>query len=201
MGTRGIIGVVSNGAVKIAYNHYDSYPDGVGFDVLKAVKGWIENDRLGYVRALAFDLVPVDENDSPTAEQWEKLKHLARNLARIGVSTGEDWYSLLRNTQGDINAFLEAGVYCDAIDFAGDSLFCEWGYIVDLDNEVLEIYKGFQKDFSKVVGRFASAPTDNSSYAQISLVRSFSFDELPENFDDLERDIAVENGADPADYE
>ena len=34
----------------------------------------------------------------------------------------------------------------DNKEFMGDSLFCEYAYILNLDNNYLEIYKGFNKD-------------------------------------------------------
>ena len=33
----------------------------------------------------------------------------------------------------------------NSIDFARDSLFCEYAYVVDLTRNTLEAYKGFQK--------------------------------------------------------
>jgi len=191
--------VVVDGNVKVAYNHWDSYPDGVGNDTLAAVRRWLNEDRLGEARTKASALVGVNEDAKPTPEEWEKFKH----LSNTGVSTGEDWYSLLRETQGNIDAILDAGAYGDAYGFTGNSLFCEWGYVVDFDNEVFEVYKGFQQ--GEVVGRFAENKYEPSHrtehYSPITLVRSFKFDELPENFDNLERDIAIENGADPSDWE
>jgi hypothetical protein len=201
LGTRGIVGVVVDGDVKVAYNHWDAYPDGVGNTTLLAVRRWLNEDRLGESRAKATTLVAVDEDATPTPEEWEKFKH----LADTGVSKGDDWYALLRKTQGDIDAILDAGAYGDAIGFTGDSLFCEWGYVVDFDNEVFEVYKGFQSENVERAGRFADREIDqshrSSGYGPIKLVRSFKFNELPENFDNLERDIAIENGDDPEDWE
>lgn len=39
----------------------------------------------------------------------------------------------------------ESCVLIDGIDFIKDSLFCEYAYIINLDDEVLEFWKGFQK--------------------------------------------------------
>lgn len=39
MGTRGFVGFVIDGQEKIGYNHFDSYPDGLGVDVLSWLRG------------------------------------------------------------------------------------------------------------------------------------------------------------------
>jgi hypothetical protein len=49
----------------------------------------------------------------------------------------------------------------DSSEFLADSLFCEWAYIINLDTEILEIYKGFQKKVGK--GRYAKM-TDRSKF-------------------------------------
>ena len=46
----------------------------------------------------------------------------------------------------------------DASDFLRDSLFCEYAYIINLDDNVLEFYEGFNGD-NNAKGRYVS--TDN----------------------------------------
>ena len=38
MGTRGLYGFRKNGVDKTTYNHFDSYPDGLGADVIESLK-------------------------------------------------------------------------------------------------------------------------------------------------------------------
>ena len=54
MGTRGAIGFRLDGVDKVAYNHFDSYPSGLGADVLTELCG---------------------------KPNWEKMKEQVRNLA------------------------------------------------------------------------------------------------------------------------
>lgn len=173
MGTRGAIGFISGEHEKIAYNHWDSYPEGLGVDTLK----FLRECNLDEVKKQAARLLVVDGSSTPTNEQIEEL----RRFSNLSVSNGteEEWYCLLRETQGDWKATLEAGVIEDAHDFPLDSLFCEWAYIIDLDHEMLEVYKGFQSSPHQE-GRFASrSPEGNRGYYPIKLVAAYPLRELP----------------------
>lgn len=185
MGTRGFIGFVINGQEKITYNHWDSYPAGLGADVLS----FLHNSDLDVVRQQAADLRVVGPDSNPTEEDVERLK----GYADTGVSTGklQEWYVLLRQTQGNPALILEAGVIEDASEFPLDSLFAEWGYIIDFDANVFEVYKGFQHG-PHDKGRFASRTFSDDErelsrnhstgdrYYPCALVGSFPLDLLPE---------------------
>lgn len=160
MGTRGFYGVVIDSTTKITYNHFDSYPSGLGVDILKQVKTLLA-DRTSLERN-ARALVLVDEDSKPTSEQILELSEFWNG----DVSTGDpgEWYSLLRNMQGDLIASLRAGVMIDGEDFPVDSLMCEWGYIVDLDKQTFEVYEGFQNT-SPTEGRWAGRPNDEDREA------------------------------------
>lgn len=158
MGTRGCFGFVIEGEEKLAYNQFDSYPSGRGVEVLR----WAREASLDDVRKQAKALRVVSEDTPPTPEEIERLEE----FHDAGVSTGSptEWYSLLRNTQGDMAEILRAGYVEDASGFPLDSLFCEWAYVVDLDEEQLEVYRGFVKEPHQS-GRFAERlkPEDTHS--------------------------------------
>ena len=137
MGTRGIIGVVQDGVMKGSYNQYDMYPTGVGRDLQK------ELDGVGFeeISRRARKMRWVNEDATPTAAERKKYAEYFEN-----VSTGKDWYSLLRDQQGSLMKRLRAGIATDGTEFAKDSLFCEWGYIFDCDTEKVVILKGFNVD-------------------------------------------------------
>lgn len=179
MGTRGLMGLVIDGEVKATYNHYDSYPSGLGEEILKLVRSG------GISKAAAVHLEVVDADAEATPEQIAKYS----KYADTGVSSGEltEWYVLLRHLQGDLEGYLEAGVMADGSAFATDSLFCEWGYLINLDDNTLEVYKGFNKIGDPIKGRFAvGAPTEpqvsetgyTNEYSHITEIAKIPFTEL-----------------------
>ncbi len=139
MGTRGVMGFVVDGQEKLAYNHWDSYPSGTGVDVLK----WLREQDATKLAVQAAAIRVIDGATPPTPEDVDRLAP----WTDLGVSRGstQDWYCLLRGTQGDMAAMTQAGVMEDAGTFPLDSLFCEWGYVVDLDAGTFEVYEGFQE--------------------------------------------------------
>lgn len=128
MSTRGTIAVKIDGEVKASYNHSDSYPTWLGNRVLEFIKAADLDD----VRRKARALVKVPDR-APTAEEIERLKP----YTNLGVSTGrtDEWYCLLRETQGDLAKILDAGIYEP---FPVDDE--EYDYIVDLDDDCLVIH-------------------------------------------------------------
>lgn len=172
MGTRGLFGFVVDGEVKVTYNHADSYPSGLGSDVLD----WLKRADLDDAAARARQLELVTDAVPPTPAQVERLRQF--HDPRVSTGSTTEWYSLLRHTQGDPAAVLAAGVMLDGVAFAADSLFCEWAYVVDFDRQKLEVYRGFQTA-PHADGRFASDTPDRRGYYPIRLVAEFSFDDLP----------------------
>lgn len=142
MGTRGLIGFRLDGIDKLTYNHFDSYPAGLGRDiVINQLPALLKMPDL--LKRVA-DIRLVHSNGQPTAQQIRRLRRFA-NL-QVGTQSVDDWYCLLREMQGKLTACVEAGVMIDSHEFIRDSLFCEWAYIVNLDANVFEVYRGFQKE-------------------------------------------------------
>jgi hypothetical protein len=170
MGTRGMIGLVSDGTVYGSYVHFDSYPSGLG-EKIAAFVTHVRTVGVDTVKAQVTRLSLVDEETKPTAEQRKRYEH----LTDAGVSEGDDWYAILRHAQGDLQAYLDAEIWVDGLGFAGDSLMCEWGYLVNLDEETVELFRGFSKGITR--GRFAGlANRDPQSYGPITLLAEVPFD-------------------------
>jgi len=178
MGTRHATGVRYENTDKLSYNQFDGYPSGTGNAILTELREEIA--ELGYDQALAKwreqakALVMKDESEAPTAEEMERYKdaHDSR------VSTGEDWYSLLRGDQGSILKRLRRGVATNSGNFILDSLFCEWAYVLNLDEEVLEVYEGFQKK-RHMNGRYAELKSPKTEYYPCALIGTLPLQDLP----------------------
>lgn len=141
MGTRGVWGVRYQNKDKITYNHFDSYPDNLG----ETIKKFIIKHSVEELKQIASKIILVDRNMKPTKEQIEACKDYM-NLY-VSEQSPEDWYCLLHKSQGEPEAYIKGLIFMiDSCNFMKDSLFCEWAYIINLDTNKLEIYRGFQKE-------------------------------------------------------
>jgi hypothetical protein len=173
MGTRGFIGFVADGKTKVAYCHWDAYPGGLGLSVLS----WLHRVDLTSAASAAKALRVVGESEEPTDEDIARLApYTDRNVGARTERPG--WYQLLRGAQGDPAAALAAGVIEDASDFPADSLFAEWGFVVDFDFGKFEAYEGSQQE-PHGQGRFANLPPRDNDYHPVKLVASWPLSALP----------------------
>lgn len=189
MGTRGAMGVRVDGADKITYNHFDSYPDGLGESMVTDLRSILRDLGIEHLRKLAREVELVDGESAPT----ERHKAMLRHLADLSVSrkSEDDWYCLTRRLQGELAATLKAGVMIDAHDFMSNSLFCEYAYIVNLDEETFEVYRGFQRP-AHDKGRYANAPRDMADverqrsmgfeYWPVALIATFPLQDIPQDW-------------------
>jgi hypothetical protein len=166
-----------------SYCHCDSYPEGLGKDIVADYHAAIEEFGLDGLKQRAASLEVLDQDQKPTAEQKKRLS--AFSNTGVSEQTADDPYCLVRNLQGKLLDTIRTGVILDAMDFVKQSLFCEWGYIVNLDEMKLEIYKGIQqKPHGK--GRYADAPPSRSAtgtdFYACALINEFQLDSIPENW-------------------
>lgn len=190
MGTQGLVGWVIDGEVKAAYNHFDSYPSGLGTNVftyvrerLDSVEGWRE--RVRGVEMVNETTPGLPESNEALAS--EDLLRRAREAGLVNTSVGGrskdvTVYQALRDAQGDLTAYEKVQAMPDSREFAADSLFCEWGYLVNLDDGKVEVYKGFQRE-PHDRGRFSTLTNDDDRYFPIALLTEVSFNEIAEVVD------------------
>lgn len=154
MSTRGVIGFRKNGKDKLSYEHYDSYPSSLGEDVLKVCK-------MTSVEAFhkAYDRIKFVTRETLTPEVKQLLMETS-DMFKAYVD-GESPLTFMVNNN----------------DFIKSSLFCEWGYIVNLDNNTLEIWKGMQK--RPTANNRYGQDKNGDSYYPCKLVAEFPLDNLP----------------------
>lgn len=141
MGTRGLYGFRKNGVDKTTYNHYDSYPDWLGHEVVHFCK----ETSIEEINEIFDRIILVDEQDKPTKKQIAECIEYYDDS--VGTQSANDWYCLLRDAQGDLNVYKRGLKYMiDNHDFIEASLFCEYAYIINLDTNCLEFYVGFQTE-------------------------------------------------------
>ena len=163
MGTRGAIGYFGKldgeNLHKVTYNHYDSYPSYLG----KKVVGYIKN------------------------KDFDNIKEDFENINMVSDISG-DIYHDLRDCQGDLDSYSKVGKMIDNEDFLHDSLFCEWGYIINMNTKKLEIYRGFSD--GKVKGRYKDVEKDKDGYGGVSLLKSIPLEDVTEEMmDKIEKEV------------
>lgn len=177
MGTRGAVGFRVGKQDKVTYNHFDSYPSGLGQEVLD----FIQANSVESLTKAAENIQMIDMSVKPTKEQikvcepWTDLT--------VSEQSTEDWYCLTRLAQGNLNAYVEGLPYMnDSSSFLLDSLFCEYAYIINLDSKKLEFYSGFNQKQRECKGRYASLKREgrDSGYFGVVLIMQIPLESIME---------------------
>ena len=183
MGTRNLTIVHKNGEYKVAqYGQWDGYPEGLGATLLNFLKNVNMNSFRNAIDNVSFytqeELEEIDKQideirkDIPNYEWQRYYPHLSRDCG------------------GDIlNRIVFKGVdkVKNSINFAADSLFCEWAYVIDLDTNKFEVYKGFNKEELSSDERFycmeEKCDKENiiqKNYHPIKFVKAYDLNNLPD---------------------
>lgn len=169
MGTRGAYGFIKHKDMKVSYNHFDSYLEGLGTQMVDFIKSTSKED----LNKIYDNIILVNQTDIPTEEQNQEItdfltNHGLENKYKVeNFGNGKrDWYYLLRNCQGEPQLFKDGLRYMtDDKEFIEDNLFCEYSYLIDLDNDKFII----QSDERKVVYDLDNIPDNwiESTYPKL----------------------------------
>ena len=189
MGTRNLTAVMMDKEYKIAqYGQWDGYPEGQGRTILN----FIHKTDLNAFKEALKDVRWITEDESKKVvgtPDWPNVyPHLSRDAG------GEILQMVMDGT---------AKILTNSISFAGDSIFCEYAYVIDLDKNTFEVYEGFNKKAVKE-GRFTSddksldvetkeraAKMGRKRYHPVVIVKEYSLDNLPTEaqfLEDLKQD-------------
>lgn len=177
MGTRHLICIVQNQEYRLAqYGQWDGYPSGQGADIAAFLHS-CDLDRFKHYVALA---APVTEEELRAL--WKEAGAIG-DMVTMDVSDRfkEKHPQLSRDSGAQTLQYIQGGgrmVPPLSTDFAADSLFCEWAYVINLDTDELEIYKGFNKKPLGPHERFYPLQKESDEYYPVSLVKALSFQEI-----------------------
>ena len=189
MGTRHLTMVVLDGQTRVAqYGQWDGYPEGQG----KKVLGFLANmDRQLFEQKVRASRFITDEEYN---EAWKKAGATGEWATQEQVDKFNAQFPALSRDHGaEILQFIcvnnDGVVLKDSSSFGLESLFCEWAYVIDLDKNVLEFYRGFNTDPAADTGRFAALKTSDytpyetydgkCAYHPVRLVKVYPLDALP----------------------
>lgn len=153
MGTRHLIAIVQDGAPKVAqYGQWDGYPSGQGADIVGFLAGADLGAFKDYVRAARS--VGREEANALRRAEFVRLGVTPNTHGLVPAQSAADVDRALPWCSRDFGAkvlpyILTAKgvpVLNSDWEFAEDSLWCEWAYVIDLDADTLEVYKGFQTE-------------------------------------------------------
>lgn len=209
MGTRNLTVVIKKAKPVVAqYGQWDGYPSGQGATVLNFLKSTDlatfekklekvhfinEDDQLN----INLFMESIGSKDGwMNSEQAEKYKAAYPYLSR---DHGAEVLKLIMDAPEKESIILN-----DSTAFAADSLYCEWAYIINLDTRQLEVYgwdnpeAGFENTFEKLAKdpeyqkSFAEAVSSNDGYGIVQAVKSYAFDNLPEEKDFIKECEGIE---------
>ncbi len=182
MGTRSFCGVRVDGNDKLSYNQVDGGLFGIGLEILSEIKRLFErmeyHDAIDELKQKSRAVKLVDGNAIPSDEELAFMHQVDAN--DVGLGLPGTWLSLVSDTHGSILNLLDVGVIIEANDFIKKSLYyCEWGYILNLDNETFEIYRRFQHEPHKKE-RYSSFKPQRPevNYHACSLIKTYAIKDL-----------------------
>jgi hypothetical protein len=178
MGTRNLVCVVKDGEFRVAqYGQWDGYPRGQGQTITEFLfKAELDHfkSQIDKVRHLSAEevqarwkAVGADDTGWVTMDVSQRFKEQNAHLSR---DCGADVLEYIHKAD-------KPEVFMN-LDFAGDSLFCEWAYVVNLDTDELEVYKGFNQEDLDKSERFAFLTKEGEEYRPVKLFKSIRFNDL-----------------------
>ncbi len=173
MGTRHLTCVVKDGDYKVAqYGQWDGYYGGAGIDILSFLREKLNREK--FLANLAQTFQPDDgQIETMNATLKAAGKSVAALYPSMSRDTGGDILELIQNTIEPIPLSLD-------IEFAADSLFCEYAYVVDFDKGTFEVFEGYNETPLAEGERFTFLnDKTKGKYHPVRHVKTYQLDALP----------------------
>lgn len=175
MGTRNLTCVIKDGKFRVAqYGQWDGYPSASGIYILTFLRNVNLNKFSEQVDKTKF---LSDEELDTSLKEHEIIEEFSRDTGCKILDL------ILLSTKDKI-------CLSDSSTFALDGLFCEWAYVINLDDSSFEVYKGFNQESNKSYGVFTplyeNTPSEeSSSYTPVVKVITYAISDLPKDEDFL----------------
>lgn len=185
MKSQGLVGFRIREQDKLAYNRSGSRPDMLGLGILHELRAVDDWDA---VRKRIFELTPVAETHQLDNSDRYAVAEVRRHFPDIEYAHPPvDYHDLYRPLQGTLEPYLDGRLSYmpDASDFIRDSRHCAWGYIVNLDTEAFEVWKGIQLEPDSKDNRLVEesnrygTEADRMGYYPCAMVQNYDLHDLP----------------------
>ena len=185
MNSQGLIGFRIREQDKLAYNQSGSRPDMLGLKILNEIRSVNDWDA---VKKRTEELTPVAETHRLDYFDDYPIAEIRRHFPDIAYARPPtDYHDLYQPLQGTLQPYLDGRLSFmpDASDFIRDSQHCDWAYIVNLDSEQFEVWKGNQLEPDSEDNRLIEEPNrygqepDRMGYYPCAMVKNYSLDDLP----------------------
>lgn len=183
MPTRGIIGFKCNGTYKIAMIPLATSPDGMGWDFAELVRKTNKNNDWNNLMKVCTDLKVLD------GEELEKMGKKDKKLEKE-VDLFNQWSFLPFNAkEKKFESLIDATItgkvktWVDGSYFTKDSRWCEYGYVLNLDDQSLDLFRGNFNEPPPIGNPFGNElveeePPGVKTYP-ITLVKKVKFKDVP----------------------
>lgn len=181
MGTRNLT-VIYKGGLRVAqYGQWDGYLEDSGLHIVKFLNSFNKDKFFLKLDRFSF----IDEKQ--IFELWRQCGAIHPELVSLSTSgrfkekhptlyrdMGCEILDYIQDSDKDSCYFLE-----NSLDFAAKSLFCEYCYVIDFDNNSFEIYKGFNKVPLTIEDRFFQlSDKADPPYYPVKCIKKYSLDKM-----------------------
>lgn len=186
MGTRNLTIVFDAGEYRVAqYGQWDGYPECAGIKILHFLRDEMDEFKFR-TRLSRFNFIEESDNDA--------IKKRINMAFSDGIG-GYCFPEFSRDTGAEILPMIQNGMTTtrylgNNLDFAADSVFCEWAYVVDFNHRTFEVFQGFNKTPLGENERFyflndkadpSHMLANGDMFYPVKLAATFDLDNLPED--------------------